>query len=120
MWRRLPGTCDSRLGGGAKPELAEEVGPLEGQLPSTDRDPPGRARASTLLLVESVPAPPGLGIHSGEIGIDRCDRRRMGTEAIELGMMTVAGGAVPEDRPGEKGFTPERDEPLGVQMARVE
>ena len=44
----------------------------------------------------------------------------MGTEAIELGMMTVAGGAVPKDRPGEKAFTPERDEPLGIQMARVE
>lgn len=119
MGRRVGLACGSVGGRGADPQLPTKMDPLERELPPTQGNASGGPGPPGLGGVEPVPAPSRLGVYAGQIRIDRCQRCGVRAEALELRMMPVAPGAALKNGLGEQGFTPERHQTLGVQVARV-
>src|SRR5947208_7218916 len=73
-----------------------------------------------LSPAEAVGAPVGFGQHGAEISVNRGYRIGVRAEALELRMMTVAARFAAQDRAREKAFTPQGDQPLSVEVARMQ
>ena len=82
-------------------QLAEQVGPLTGQLAVGDRQPQGVVARSDFGAVEPIPAPSGFGQHDPQVAVDRRDRIRTAPETVELGMAAVSDRRASEHGTGQ-------------------
>jgi hypothetical protein len=92
-----------------------------GELAGGDRNAaPAAGAVPDLRGVDVVPARPRLVEDPREITVERRHRRPLATKSLELGMMRVTACLAAEHGAREQPFAPERDEPAGVEVTRME
>lgn len=100
-------------------ELPQEVFPLVLELASCDDNRRDGAHGADFGPIESVAARRSFSVDGTKVRAHGVTRRGVGLEPHELRVMTVAFGRAPQHRPGEQRFAPERDEPLRIEIARM-
>ena len=73
-----------------------------------------------LRFVEVIPPPSGLGDHVAKIGGDDVARIRVVAKAFQLWMPCVAARPSGQNGLREQALAPERDQPFGIEVLRME
>lgn len=100
-------------------ELGLQVMPLVFKLADSLRQTDSSTRATEFRAVEGEAATMGLGVNMEKIGVDERNRIRPRLKTSKLGMMAVAASATEKNLTSKEGFSPERCEALGIEIARM-
>ena len=73
-----------------------------------------------LSRVERVAANGSLVVHSREVEVDGGERCRVLAEPVELGVVAIANRAAAQDFAGKQSLTPQRDQPLRIEVFGVQ
>lgn len=101
-------------------QLAHQMPPLELQLSARRLEAAADALGCDFTGVEAVAARSGFGMHLAQVGGNACNRRRVRAKADQLGVASIPGGFSPEHRLRQEPFAPQRNQPAGVQIFRME
>lgn len=104
----------------ARAQLAQQVLPLVLDLAARDDKAPATARAADPTAIESILPCFGLRSNIAQVIRDATHGRPGLAKAEKLWVMTVAARCAPQHRLREQPFAPERDEPCGVEVPRME
>src|SRR4051812_8378230 len=116
--RELPPSCvDRRISRG---QFAEQMLPLVEHLAPRHDDARDRTARSDLAAVEVVTPLDRLFVNRTQVRVDRRARRSVRREARELRMMPIASRLATQYGAREQRLSPERNEPLAVEVLRVE
>jgi hypothetical protein len=88
-------------------------------LPARDRNWFDAAATGDFCRVKTVTPPRGFCMNNAQIRCDRFHGRSRASEAQQLGMAGVTPRLTSENRLREERFSPERDQPAGIQVFRV-
>lgn len=113
--RREPSRTSIPLGASG-PQLSEQVFPFVLELTSRRDDRAALTNRADLRSIENIAASMGVLVNAGQIAADRDPRRRVRLKARQLRMVAVAARRTAQHRSREERFTPERDEPLRIEM----
>src|SRR5580765_4549461 len=94
--------------------------PLVGELPPGHGDDGLAMASSDLGPAEAVRAMVRFREHGEQIGVDRRDGIRVGAEALELRMVTVAARFAAQNGAREQSLAPDGDQALRVEVARMQ
>ena len=100
-------------------KLSKQVFPFILDLSSRYGDRCYGAYGSYLGMVKGVTPRCGLGVNGAQVGTDSVPRRCVSLKPLELRMMAVAFGCAPKYCPRKQRLAPQGDEPLRVEIARV-
>ena len=103
----------------ARAQLAEQVLPLEGELPTSRGHGTHGASPANPHRVETEAALSGFRMDHAQVLGDAAEGRRLIAKTIELGMMTVSHRAAAKHGLREQRFAPDRDQAPGVQAPRM-
>lgn len=101
-------------------EFAQQVIPFVGDLAGCDGDPGDRSDRTNLGSIEPVAAPGGLVVYCRKVGIDGGARMGVRLESLQLRVMNIASRLPAKHGLGEQGLPPQRNEPLRIQVLRVQ
>jgi hypothetical protein len=101
-------------------EFREQVLPFACQLAAGHGDRFDRAHRPDLAAVEGVASRCRLGVDRRKVGVDRQPRRGVGMEALELRMAGVAARPAAQDGLGQQGFAPQGEQPLAIEILRMQ
>ena len=101
-------------------QLGFQVLPLKGQLSSRYGNRAASRPMRHLRFVEVIPPPDGLGDHVAKIGCDDSARVRVVAKSFQLWMPCVAARASGQNCLREQALAPERDQPFGIEVLRME
>jgi len=93
--------------------------PLVLDLSARHGDETEAARWTDLSRRERVAAMDGLRMNAAKIIRDRAERRRLSAESLQLRVMQITGRAPSEHRLRQEPFSPQGDEPAGVEILGV-
>jgi hypothetical protein len=120
--RRYARGASDGVAGGCGAQACAAGGAIRGPVVDTSREydacPPGRRPDPA--PVKRIAASLRLVRDDFHIGVEGGTRRALRAESLELRMMTVAPGLAAEHRAGEKTLAPQRHEPLGIEILRVQ
>jgi hypothetical protein len=78
------------------------------------------SQATDLAAVEGVAAGDCLGVNALQIRTDCGPRRDLGAKALELRVISIAASVPAQDSSSQQGLSPQRNEPLRIQVPRVQ
>lgn len=101
-------------------QLAYQMPPLELQLSARRLETAADALGCDFTGIEAVAPHVGFGMHLAQVGGNACNRRRVRAKADQLGVASIPGGFSPEHCLRQEPFAPQRSQPAGVQIFRME
>src|SRR5690606_31678932 len=106
--------------GTAHGETPEQQLPFVLELPARNDYAFYRAHGADLGAVKAVAARQRLFMDGAQVGADGIARTGVRAKALELRVMAIAFGLAPQHRPRQQRLSPQRDEPLRVEIAGME
>ena len=104
----------------ASSELAHQVAPLVRKLPAGHRNGSHASQRADFAAIECVAAPGRFSVYLLQVRIDGRSRKGVRAEPLELRMVPVTAGFAAQDGLCEQRLAPERDQPLGIEIARMQ
>lgn len=101
-------------------QLGFQVLPFKGHLPGRYGNRAATSPGRHLRFVEVIPALSGLGDHVAKIRGDYLARVRVVAKAFQLWMPCVAARPSGQNGLREQALAPERDQPFGIEVLRME
>jgi hypothetical protein len=106
--------------GAASFELSKQMLPLVVELTGCNRQQSGLPDRADFSCIKRIASGCCLGMNVGQKAIHRRYGRCVGAKSCQLWMMLIPAGLAPKYRPRQERFTPERDQPLSVQVLGME
>lgn len=94
--------------------------PLVRELAGGNRNNYLGSLATELARIEGISTHDRLGMNPPQVRIDGAMRVCAIDKTLELGMVAIAARIVMQHRPGQERFAPQRDQPLRIEVFRMQ